>query len=108
MRFAFQKMQLEAPSLYALIDTWAEMQLEVTDSAAVIKGYGFSHEIAKAFTTLVLDWEAKIFLARESLSLDPGTYDLVRVDEALFACRDQQKYLVTDRGVAVEVQSVIE
>ena len=55
MKYAFQKIQLEAGSLLALIDTWAEMQLQVTDTSAKIIGYGFAPDIAEAFTTLVLE-----------------------------------------------------
>lgn len=108
MRFAFQKMQLEAESLFALIQTWAEMQLIVSEDTAAIIGYGYSDEIAGAFSILVFDWEATIPLPRHELDLPEGSYDLIRSNGLLHACRNQQAYPLADRPVRVEVVSVPE
>ena len=108
MKFAFQKMRLEADSLYALVSTWAEMQLQLTEDGAVITGYGFAHEIAEAFTNLVLDWEASIFFPEGNLSLESGTYELIFIKEKLYACRDQEKLLLEDTPVVVQVTSAPE
>ncbi len=108
MKYAFQKMRLEADSFYALINTWAETHLTVTEGAAVIIGYGFAYEIAGAFSNLVLDWETTIILPEEKLELKNGEYDLIMLDKELYACRNQQKYLLPDMAVTVEVVSVPE
>jgi hypothetical protein len=104
----FQTLQLEAPSLYALIGTWAETQLLVTREEARIVGYGYPQEVAAAFTALVFDWEATIFLPRETLPLTGGTYDLILKDGTLLACRDQRSTPIPDQPVRVEVRSVPE
>ncbi|MCB9040363.1 MAG: hypothetical protein H6557_27380 [Lewinellaceae bacterium] len=106
MKYAFQKMRLEADSLYALINNWVETHLTVTEGAAVIIGYGY--EIAGAFSNLVLDWEATVLLPRAGLELENGEYDLIMLGEELYACRKQQKYLLPDLAVTVEVVSVPE
>ena len=62
MPFAFQKMQLEAGSLFALISTWTEMQLIVSEDAATISGYGYSDAIAGAFSVLVFDCDASVVI----------------------------------------------
>ena len=103
MRFAFQNMRLEADSLYALVANPVEMQLQVTDGEAVIVGYGYPREIAGAFTELVLDWEATILPNEDEFDLEPGEYDLLMVNEELFACKDQEKQAIPDMAVVVEV-----
>ncbi|MBK8654699.1 MAG: hypothetical protein KBG02_06965 [Haliscomenobacter sp.] len=108
MPFAFQKMQLEAGSLFALISTWTEMQLIVSEDAATIIGYGYSDEIAGAFSVLVFDWEATVLIPKEELDIPPGSYDLIRDKETLYACKEQQAYPLADRPVRVEVVSVPE
>ena len=109
MKYAFQKMRLEAKSLYALIQIWAEMHLTVADdSTAIIIGYGYTYDIAGAFSDLVLDWEATILLPKENLNLEPGEYDLFMVGEALYAFRDQQQFSIPDMPVVVVVVSVVE
>ena len=108
MPFPFQKMQLEADSLYGLIGAWAEMQLIVDDEAAKIIGYGYTDEIAAAFTTLVFDWEAAISIPREELDIPAGAYDLILTEEMLYACKDPESYSLADRPVRVEVISVPE
>lgn len=108
MKYAFQKMRLEARSLYALIQTWAEMRLAVTEDSAAITGYGYTYDIAGAFSDLVLDWEATILLRRDGLNLRPGEYDLLTLGEELYAFRDQRQYPVPDGPVVVEVVSVAE
>ena len=108
MKYAFQKMRLEADSLYALINNWVETHLTVTEGAAVIIGYGYAYEIAGAFSNLVLDWEATVLLPRAGLELENGEYDLIMLGEELYACRNQQKYLLPDLAVTVEVVSVPE
>lgn len=106
MKFAFRKMRLEAESFYAIISAWAEMQLLITDEQAAISGFGFSEDIAEAFSTLVLDWEATIFLPRDEIALPPGAYSLIRLGDEAFACRGQQKFLLEDHAVTVEVLSL--
>lgn len=108
MRFPFPKMQLEADGFYDLINTWAEMQLVVSEDSATIIGYGYTYEIAGAFTTLVFDWEASIPLSRESLGLSEGSYGLIREGDIVYACKDQQAYPLPDRPVTVEVVSAPE
>lgn len=108
MKYAFQKMRLEADSFYALINNWVETHLTVTEGAAVIIGYGYAYEIARAFSNLVLDWEATIILPREELELENGEYDLIMLEKELYACRNQQKYLLPDGPAVVEVVSVPE
>lgn len=99
-------MQLEAASFYSLISAWVEMQLLVTDEQAAISGYGFREDIAEAFSTLVLDWEASIFLPRGAIALPPGAYSLIRLGDEAFACRGQQKFPLEDHAVMVEVLSL--
>ncbi len=101
-------MRLEAGSLYALINNWVETQLVVTESSARIIGYGYAHEIAGAFSDLVLDWEATIVLPRQELSLETGEYDLFMLEEGLYAFKDQQRFPLADQPVVVEVVSVEE
>lgn len=108
MPFPFQKMQLEAPSLYALISTWAETQLVVEKDRATIIGYGYQREIAGAFSLLVFDWEATISLDRSTLAIQDGTYGLIRAGDHLLGCKDQQTYPIPDQAVRVEVLSVLE
>ena len=108
MKYAFQKMRLEADSLYSLINNWVETHLTVTEGAAIIIGYGYAYEIAGAFSNLVLDWEATIVLPRAELELENGEYDLIMLKEKLYACRNQQKFLLPDGPVVVEVVSVPE
>ncbi|MCO6488459.1 MAG: hypothetical protein J5I98_08580 [Phaeodactylibacter sp.] len=108
MKYAFQKMRLEADSLYALINNWVETHLTVKEDTAVIIGYGYAYEIAGAFSNLVLDWEATIILPREELDLENGEYDLIILEKELYACRNQQKYLLPDMAVTVEVVSAPE
>ncbi len=107
MKYAFHHLALQAPSLYALIGTWAELRLTVTDTTALITGYGYAPGIAAAFTALVLDWEATIALDRDRLELDNGAYDLFRSeeDDTAFACRKQQSFPLPDQAVWVEVVS---
>lgn len=101
-------MQLEAGGFFDLINTWAEMQLVVTEDSAKIIGDGYTHEIAEAFTILVFDWEASIPLSREDLDLPEGSYDLIRDEEVVYACKDQQSHPLADRPVTVEVVSAPE
>lgn len=108
MRFAFQKMQLEANGFYDLINTWAEMQLVVTKDAATIIGDGYTYEIAKAFTALVFDWEASIPLTKTGLNIPEGSYDLSRQGDIVHACTAQEAYPLPDRSVTVEVISAPE
>jgi hypothetical protein len=105
MKYAFQKMRLEAPNFYALINNWVETQLIVTETGARIIGYGYAYEIAGAFSDLVLDWEATILLSQEP-DLESGQYNLYMLDEGLFAFKDQQRFPVADQPVVVEVVSV--
>lgn len=84
------------------------MQLEVTDTEARIVGTGYGQEIGGAFSLLVFDWEATIYLDRAELALDPGDYRLQFVDAQLRATRDQRGYAVPDQGVRVVVVSVVE
>lgn len=104
MKYAFTHLRLQAPGLYALINTWAEMHLSVSPASAVITGRGYSYEIARAFTNLVFDWEASIRLPREELGLEAGEYELILIDGLLYACREQRKYAVADRPAVVEVE----
>ena len=110
MMFPFQKMQLEAEGFFDLINTWAEMQLVVTEDTAEIIGYGYTDEIAGAFTLLVFDWEAAIPLDRSELDIPPGSYDLIRDEDKdeVHACRGEKYYVLHDRPVTVEVVSVPE
>jgi hypothetical protein len=108
MKYAFKKMRLEADRLVPLITSWAEMQLIVTEERAVIRGFGFAHDIAEAFSALVLDWEATVFLQTSLPGLAPGAYDLTVIGEDLYAARDQQKFLVPGGPVTVEVTAVAE
>ncbi len=108
MKYAFQKMRLEAQSLYALIQTWAEMHLTLTEDSATITGYGYTYDIAGAFSDLVLDWEATILLPRDRLDFALGEFDLLTVGEELYAFRNQQQYPVPDGPVILEVVSMPE
>jgi hypothetical protein len=109
MKFAFKKMRLEADSLYSLIMTWIEMQLFVTKDGSYITGYGYYYEIAGAFTNLVFDWEAYIYLPQHKFNLEEGVYGVATIGEDLYAFKDQKKYyLGKDGPVIVEVISVPE
>lgn len=110
MPYAFQQMRLEAESLYALINTWAETQLEVRPDAAVIVGYGYNEAISEAFTLLVFDWEATIHLDISDLDIPLGAYRLIRSQTTylLYACSKEDSYPIPDRPVVVEVVSVPE
>lgn len=101
-------MILEAGSLYDLVSTWAEMQLLVSEEAALITGYGFDPDISWALTTLTLDWEATIHLPPGHIALPAGEYDLITIAGDLYACRNQEKFLLPDTPVTVEVVSVPE
>jgi hypothetical protein len=103
MKYAFQTMRLEAASFQSLIANWAEIQLVVTADGAILHGYGFAHDIAAAFSALVLDWEAAIHLPPAHLELAPGTYSLILLAEGLFACRGQERFRVGDGEAVVEV-----
>jgi hypothetical protein len=107
-QFPFQKMRLEAGSFYDLINTWAEMQLVVTEDSATIIGDGYVHEILEAFTVLVFDWEASIPLSKEGLDIPEGSYDLSRMGDIVHACTNQKAYPLPDRPVTVEVVSMPE
>lgn len=102
----FQQLQLEAPSLYALIETWADTQLLISEEEARIVGTGYPQGIAEAFSTLVFDWEATTFLLRETLPLAEGAYDLILKDGQLSACRGRESVLIKDQPVQVEVVSM--
>lgn len=105
MKYAFKTLQLEAPGFYDLIGTWAETRLRVTETDATIAGYGFTQDIAAAFTTLVLDWETRIILPGPA-GLPVGDYDLIRRDDGMvYACHGQQAYPLPDGAVRVEVWS---
>ncbi|MEZ4995359.1 MAG: hypothetical protein R2824_33385 [Saprospiraceae bacterium] len=108
MPFPIQKMHLEAPSLYALISTWAETQMIISEKIAQIIGYGYARDVAEAFTLLVFDWEATIFLDRTGLMLPAGTYGLIHDGDTLLACREQQSFSIPDQPVTIEVISVPE
>jgi hypothetical protein len=103
MKHAFQTMRLKAASFQSLITNWAEMQLVVTTEAATLHGYGFAHDIAAAFSVLVLDWEAAILLPPAHLELPPGTYSLILLADGLFACQGQERFWVGDGEGVVEV-----
>jgi hypothetical protein len=105
MKYAFQKMQLEAKGFYDLIGTWAEMQLIVTDDSAVIVGDGYTSEIEEALTILVLDWEATIPLSGAGLELPAGSYDLNRKGDMVHASQGQTSYPLPDRPVVVAVRA---
>ncbi len=106
MKHPFQQMRLQAESFYALITTWAEMRLEVAEDSALLRGYGFAPEIAEAFTTLVLDWEATLQLLEVPETLAPGAYELIELEGVVYACREGGKYRLDDQKVSVEVLSV--
>lgn len=108
MRLPFQKMQLEAEGFYDLINTWAEMQLVVTEDSAMIIGEGYTYEILKAFTNLVFDWEASIPISKEGLNIPEGSYDLSRMGDKVHACTSEKAYPLPDRPVRVEVVSMPE
>ena len=108
MRYPFQKMQLEADGFYDLINTWAEMQLVVTEESATIIGEGYTYEILKAFTALVFDWEASIPIVKAGLNIPEGSYDLSRMGDKVHACTSEKAYFLPDRPVTVEVVSVPE
>jgi hypothetical protein len=108
MRFAFNKVRLETESLLSIIETWAEMQLFVTKDETYITGFGFPDDIGGAFTTLVFDWEAFIYLPQHKLNLEEGAYDILTIGEELYAFRNQKKYFIGDGPVVVELISVPE
>lgn len=108
MKHPFQKMQLQADSWYALIGTWAEMQLIVRDGTAEIIGEGYTYEIARALTLLVFDWEARILLPMQELDIPAGSYDLSRQGDRVHASSGSDYFLLPDREVVVEVVSVPE
>lgn len=108
MKYAFKKINLEADRLVPLITSWAEMQLTLTGEKAIIRGFGFAHDIAEAFSALVLNWEVTVLLHASPPGLPPGTYDLTAIGEDLYATHDQQKFLVPDGPVTVEVTAVAE
>jgi hypothetical protein len=99
-------MQLEAPSLYALIESWADTKLQISEDEARIIGCGYPKLITEAFTSLVFDWEATTFLLRETLPLAEGTYELVLKDGLLLACKDPETCVIKDQPVQVEVLPV--
>ncbi len=84
------------------------MQLAVTETSAIITGYGYAHGIAEAFTTLVLDWEAVIHLDLSALNLPAGTYGLIMQNGVLYACREEYSRAVEDQAVVVKVVSAPE
>ena len=102
----FQQIQLEASSLYALVDSWASTKLLISEEEARITGCGYPKLITEAFTSLVFDWEATTFLLRETLPLAEGTYDLLLKDGLLLACKDQETCVIKDQPVQVEVLPV--
>jgi len=104
MLYPFTHLELQADSFYDLIGTWAEMQLVVpAEGPAYLHGYGFTQDIATAFTALVLDWTARVELPPGSVQLEPGTYELIRLEAGVFACRGGEKWLVEDLGCKVVV-----
>ena len=102
--FPIRKIQLEAGSLYTLVASWAEMKLTVTDSKAVITGYGFTPDISWALTTLTLDWQATILLPGNGLP--PGVYDLIPLGGRVFACGEEQRFPLADTPVSVWVEAL--
>jgi hypothetical protein len=105
MKYAFTQLELQADSFYDLIGTWAEMQLVVPDEgAAYLHGYGFTADIAAAFSALVLDWSARIELPADSVQLEPGEYELIRLETGVYACRGGEKWLLGDVGCRVVVK----
>jgi hypothetical protein len=108
MKHPFQKLQLEAEGFADLIGTWPEMQLVVTPDSALIIGDGYTYDIARAFTTLVFDWEARIPLPRRELDMPDGSYELSRKGDQVHASRGNSFFPLADRPVVVEVISVPE
>lgn len=103
MKYAFQSMHLSADSFYDIIDKWVRTQLYITPDEARIEGYGYTNDVAGAFATLILDWEATIFLPITDLDLAVGQYDLIRLEEVVYACRAGEKYPLLDQEVEVRV-----
>jgi len=52
---------------------------------------------------LVLDWTARVELPPGSVQLEPGTYELIRLEAGVFACRGGEKWRVGDVGCRVVV-----
>lgn len=105
MNHPFQQATLQANSYYRLVQTWAEMQLVAEPERAYLHGYGYAHDIAQAFSALVLDWSAAIHLPEGTADLPPGNYDLIMQDGQLYACREQQRWPLPDAAVRVELLS---
>ena len=108
MPYHFHSLTLHASSFYPLIATPIEFRLRVTDTTAEIFGYGFPFPESGAITTLILNWEATIYLDRATLDLPSGEYDLAFVAETLHAFRDGTRFVVPDGAVRMEVVSVPE
>lgn len=108
MKYAFQQATLQANSYYRLIQTWAEMQLVAEPGGAYLHGYGYAHEIAEAFSALLLDWSATIRLPEGTADLPPGTYELIVLEGQLYACQAQQRWPLPDAAVEVELVSAPE
>ncbi len=108
MKYSFRNLRLKADSLYAIVSAWSDMKLLVSPQSARIINAGFSHEVAQAFSTLVMDWEASVLLPKEKLPLEIGLYDLILIKNSLYACREQHHYLLGDMDVVVEVATLEE
>lgn len=107
MQYPFHAARLTADSLYALLATPIEFQLEVLPPepgaalvSARVRGDGFPPEVQEAFGELILDWEATIaFSLPAAAGPPPGLYALTLEDEQLHAVSDERFYPIADRQV---------
>jgi hypothetical protein len=110
----FKKAILYADSLYELLATPIEFQLEVTAYgsellAARIIGDGYPHETSAAFTRLIFDWEAQIlFHLLPEAQIPVGTYTLIFSGEQLLATDETDAYPLSDRPVEVVLTATYE
>ena len=103
MLLHFEYLRLRAESLYALIARPIELELVITDQAALLTGSGFREAVGSVFQTLIPDWRAIVRLRGETTLLAPGTYSLLFQDQLLFAWRDQEACPIADGPVTLEV-----
>lgn len=108
----FKKAILYADSLYALLATPIEFEVEVsihsTDLYSVqIVGAGYSLATAAGFSRLIFDWEARIrFHLLPEENIPPGTYTPIFAANQLLVTKNTAVYALSDRPVEVGLMAV--
>jgi hypothetical protein len=105
MKYTIQKIRIEADSLYTIIDNWNKMTLEVRNDSAVLSGDGFAYDIAEAFNTLILEWEAEVALTNVPDELHPGKYELMEKEGTVYAVHHEERYEIEDQDAVVLAES---